>query len=113
MNKIKKIFISFSAFITGLLTKIPVSLAVDPKYGVTVQYKYGVFDPTMEKNISTIGEKISKIGKITIPVLLFVIGLFVILNKRITKKVKAILISIFIILAVLGSVLMNYIATNF
>ena len=51
MNKIKKIFISFSAFITGLLTKIPVSLAVDPKYGVTLQDKYGVFDPTMEKNI--------------------------------------------------------------
>ncbi len=107
MNKIKKVFISFSAFITGLLTKIPVSLAIiEPKYGVTVQDKYGVFDPT-------IGEKFSKIGKITIPILLFVIGLFVILNKKMTKKVKAILISIFIILAVLGYVLMNYIATNF
>ena len=32
MNKIKKVFISFGIFITGLLSKIPVTLAVETKY---------------------------------------------------------------------------------
>ena len=110
MNKIKKIFIAFSVFITGLLSKIPVTLAMQTKYGIAmdpgmIEDKYGVFEPTM-------GEKISRIGKLAIPVVLFVIGLFVILSKKITKKVKAIVISVLVILAILGYVLMNYVATN-
>ena len=110
MNKIKKVFISFGIFITGLLSKIPVTLAVETKYGIAfdpsiIEDKYGVFEPTM-------GEKISRIGKLAIPVALFVIGLFVVLSKKITKKVKAIVVSILVILAILGYVLMNYISTN-
>lgn len=111
MNKIKKLFIAISVFITGLLSKIPVTLAVQTKYGIavdpsTIEDKYVVFEPTM-------GEKISKIGKLAIPVLLFTIGLFVVLSKKITKKVKTIVISILVILAIFGYAFMNYIATNF
>ena len=113
MNKIKKIFISFSVFLTKLLTKIPMTLAIQNKYDIAIdpsmleiQSKYGVFEPTME-------EKISRIGKFAIPIILFVIGLFVILNKKITKKVKVIVISVLAFLAILGVMLMNYISTNF
>ena len=61
----------------------------------------------------TIGEKISGIGKFAIPIILFLIGLFVILSKKITNKVKAIVVSVLVILAILGVMLMNYISTNF
>lgn len=75
-----------------------------------------LYGPGNDRNIvvkSTITEKISKIGKIAIPVILFIIGLVVILSKKITRKVKVILISILVILAILGYVLMNYIVTIF
>jgi len=103
MNKIKKVFTSFTLMITGTISKV--FAVVEPKYGI-VETKYGIFEPTM-------GEKISRIGKFALPIILFVIGLFVVLSKKITKKVKAIVISILVILAILGYVLMNYIATNF
>ncbi len=111
MKKLKKLFISFGIFITGVISKVSaVSINEQTKYGVLeprmVEMKYGVFEPTM-------GEKISNIGKFAIPIVLFIIGLFVILGKKITNKVKAIVISILAILAILGVMLMNYISINF
>ena len=111
MKKLKKVFMSLGIFMTSLISKVSaISLTEQTKYGVfdprMVEDKYGVFEPTM-------GEKISSIGKIALPIILFVIGLFVVLSKKITKKVKAIVVSILIILAILGYVLMNYIATNY
>lgn len=111
MKKLKKLFISFGIFITGVISKVSaVSISEQTKYGVIdprmVEDKYGVFEPTM-------GEKISNIGKFAIPIVLFIIGLFVILSKKITNKVKAIVISVLVILAILGVILMNYISINF
>ena len=111
MKKLKKLFISFGIFITGVISKVSaVSISEQTKYGVIdpnmIESKYGVFEPTM-------GEKISNIGKFAIPIVLFIIGLFVILSKKITNKVKAIVISILVILAILGVMLMNYISINF
>ncbi len=111
MKKLKKVFMSFGVFITGLISKVSaVSISEQTKYGVfdprMVEDKYGVFEPTM-------GEKISGIGKFAIPIVLFVIGLFVILNKKITKKVKAIVISVLVALTILGVILMNYLSSNF
>ena len=114
MNKIKKVFISIGAFFTGLISKVYAidALMVEDKYGVfdpsMIVTKYGVFDPE-----PTIGEKILSVGKFALPIVLFFIGLFVVLSKKITKKVKTIVVSILIILAILGHVFMNYIATNF
>lgn len=83
---------------------------VEMKYGVfdpsMVEDKYGVFEPTM-------GEKLSGIGKIALPVVLFVIGLFVILSKKITKKVKIITISILLAIGILGWIVLNYVANNY
>lgn len=112
MKKIKKIFISSGSFILGLCSKVfAASLdRIEIKYGIIdpgmIEKKYGVFEPT-------IGEKISGIGKFAIPIILFVIGLFVVLSKKITKKVKIIIISVLIILVILGYTLMDYIAINF
>lgn len=113
MKKLKKVFMSFGVFITGLISKVlAVSISEQTKYGVfdprMVEDKYGVFEPT-----PTMGEKISIVGKFAIPIVLFVIGLFVILNKKITKKVKAIVISVLVALTILGVILMNYISSNF
>lgn len=111
MNKIKKIFTSFGVFFTGMISKVfAIGDFVEMKYGVfdpsMVEDKYGVFEPTM-------GEKLSGIGKIALPLVLFVIGLFVVLSKKITKKVKLIVVSILIGLGIIGTVLMNYLASNF
>ncbi len=103
MNK-KKIFISFGILITSWYSKV-LAKAPQPAYGV-----YELCDP---KPKPTAGEIISRGGKIAIPILLFFIGLGVIISKKITKKVKAIAISVLVILAVLGFSLMNYIAANF
>ena len=113
MNKIKKIFTSFGIFFFVFLSKVLAfnpEMFVEDKYGVfdprMVEIKYGLFEPT-------IGEKFSRIGKIALPLVLFIIGLYVIISKKITKKVKKIVVSTLIILAILGYILMNYIATNF
>ena len=113
MNKLKKVSISFWIFITGLITKVSAfSLKGQTKYGVfdpgMIEDKYGVYDP-----VPTSGEKISSVGKYVIPIILFFIGLFVVLSKKLTKKVKAIIISGLVILAILGYILMKYLATYY
>ena len=105
MNRIKKMGTSFIVFLSGMISRV---WAIERPYGLTVS-EYAV-DPGPRK---TVWDTISKIGKIAIPVILFVIGLFVVLSKKITKKVKVIVISVLTILAILGYVFMNYIATNF
>lgn len=110
MNKIKKVLTSFSLFFTGMMSKVFAFGMEQTKYGVfdpsIVEDKYGVFEPTM-------GEKISRFGKIAIPIILFIIGLFVILSKKITKKIKIIVISGLVALAVIMWYIMNYIAINY
>ena len=105
MNKVKKVVIGIGAFISGIVSRV---------YAATFREQeiismYAV-DPGPKARVLN---SISRIGKIAIPVVLFVIGLFVVLSKKITKKVKAIVVSILVILAILGYVLMNYIATNY
>lgn len=97
-NKIIKFFIGIGTFFTGLISKV---------YAFTVsgQTKYGIREPKAEDNNSII-------GKILLFVLIFIIGLIIILNKKLTKKVKAIIISAILLLGVLGFVLINYFANN-
>lgn len=98
MNKIKKVFISFGAFFTGLVSKV---FAANIPHA---QSKYGIFEPE-----PTMGERILSVGKFALPVILFVIGLFVVLSKKITKKIKVIVISVLFLLAVLGYAFMYFI----
>lgn len=100
MNRIKKVFISLSLFLTNIITKVYAISVVDTLYGVSEPK-----EPT-----PTIWEKIIGIGKILMPIIFFVVGVFVIINKKITKKVKAIVISILIILGNLAWIILNYFA---
>ena len=104
MNKVKKVLTSFSLFFVGMMSKVFAFGMEQTKYGVLdsgiVETKYGVFVPT-------IGEKISGVGKVAIPIILFIIGLFVIVSKKITKKIKIIVISGLIALGVIMWYIMN------
>ena len=92
MNKIKKVFLSISVFFTGIISKV---YAIEPFQMVLIESLYGVYEPTL-------GEKISRVAKIVLPVLLFIIGLFVILSKKITKKIKLIVISSLALVGIIG-----------
>lgn len=109
MNKIKKIFASFGVFFTGMVSKVfafdSPKMVVDPR-SVMYEAKYGVIEPTM-------GEKISRIGKISLPLVLFIIGVFVVLSKKLTKKVKIIIVSTLLTIGILGLLVFNYIANNY
>ena len=105
MNKLKKVISSMGVFIIGMISKV---YAIGPD---TIISMYAV-DPGPSPRQS-IGETILKIGKITVPIILFVIGLFVILSKKITKKVKAIVISILVASGILGTVLINFLSDMF
>ncbi len=103
-SKIKKILVSSQLFFIGMISKVfaisPYEIQTD--YGI--QTAYGIEISPIYKGV--------RIGKAILPVILFIIGLCVILSKKITKKVKAIVISALVLLGILGYVLMNYIATN-
>ena len=127
MNKIKKIFASFGLFITGLISKVyAIRGDIETKYGVfepeIVEDKYGVYDPGMYQPKygiveprtpePSVGERILSTGKFVLPIILFFIGLFVVLNKKITRKTKTIVVTALIIIAVLGYIIIDYIANN-
>lgn len=125
MKKIKKVFMSIGIFFTTLITKVSaVQSNIETKYGVfdprTIEDKYGVFDPGIIETKygvfdpePTAISRIFSIGKFVVPAILFVIGIFVILNKKLTNKVKAIIVSILVVAAIAGYAIMNYIATNY
>lgn len=106
MNKLKKVISSIGIFIIGMVSKVYAgATSIEPLYGLK-----SVPVPVPKQ---AIGEKFSGIGKIVLPLVLFIIGLFVILNKRITKKVKIITISTILTIGILGWVVLNYIANNY
>lgn len=112
MSKIKKLFIILGTFIVATFTKIG-GLISRAATITPAQLLYGPPQDLYGPPQPTTGEIISKIAKPAILVVVFIIGLFVILSKKITKKVKAIVVSSLVILALLGYVLINYIATNY
>ena len=109
MNRIKKLFVGIGAFFSGLFFKLA-SVTAETKYGVArpqVETKYGVLEPQPSP---TPDNKILALAKFAVPGVLFVIGLFVLLNKKITKKVKIMVISILVALAVVAYLLLDYFA---
>jgi hypothetical protein len=98
MNKIKKIAVGIGIYISGLAKKV---------------FAYELSTPTPMYGVSpgpkqTVLETILKIGKIVVPIILFVIGLFVMLREKTTKKVKIIVVSTLVILAIISIILINY-----
>lgn len=98
MNKIKKIFSIFSLFLIGGVNKVFAS-RIDSQ-----QELYGVRNPQTslyEENLS--------MGKIILPIFLFIIGLFVFFNKKLSKKAKAILLSILLLISIIGFLIFHFI----
>ena len=112
MNKVKKVATGIGVFISGIVSKVYAATFREPE-NISM---YAV-DPgpkeTIGNAVETIENAVLKIGSIAIPVVLFLIGLFVVFSKKITKKVKAIVVSALVIVAILIVILMNYILTNF
>ena len=103
MKKIKKIFKCIALFVLGICTKVSAAEIdlfedIEFKYGV-IENKYGVIDPEVEPTGF-------RIGKVALPIVFFVIGLVVILSKKITKKIKAIIVSGLVIIGILSLILM-------
>lgn len=101
MNKLKKTISSIGVFIIGIISKVYAN-----EFDVEVVPAYAV-DPGPSR-ISII---ICIIGKIVFPVVVFILGLIVILNKKMKKKDKVIIISFVIIIAILISIEMKDITT--
>ena len=111
MSKMKKILISLGAFIVATFTKI--SGLISRAMLNPAQTLYGIPQNKYRSSQPITREMITNIAKPPILVVAFIIGLFVILSKKITKKVKAIVVSVLVIAAILGYILMNYFSTNF
>ena len=92
MNKIKKIFASLGMLIAASFTKI---CGIISRGDITPQSLYGVNE---EYDGEIIREKIWDVLKWTTPFLIFIIGIIVILNKKISPKTKNIVIAILIFL---------------
>lgn len=101
MKKIKKIFVSFIAFFIGIVNKICVC-GFD---GTLQEFLYGPPQPSQE-------EINMKILKIISPILLLIIGIGVLINKKLSKKVKAIIIRILVLLGIGIYFLLKYIENN-
>ena len=85
MKKIKKLLGSLGIFLVSIKSKVFAAGYEIPDQFVEV--KYGTFEPT-------IAEKFSVITKLVLPIILFFIGLGVILSKKISKKIRALLLFI-------------------
>lgn len=106
-SRIKKILVSIQLFFLGMIPKvfaITTVTDIEPAYGIEIETDYGI------EMAPTPIERAFSLGKFILPVILFIIGLFVILSKKITKKVKAIVISILILLGIIGTLLMNFLS---
>ena len=86
-RKIKKILVFIQTFFLSMVSKV-FALSTDL---LQAQPAYGV-----KRNPSPI-EKAFSIGKFILPIILFVIGLFVIISKKITNKAKVIISSLIIV----------------
>ena len=103
-SRIKKILVSIQVFFLSMISKV---FALSPYY---IQTDYGI---QTAYGIETPIEKAFSIGKFIVPIILFVIGLVVIISKKITKKVKIIIISTLMILGALAWIILNYFADMF
>lgn len=99
MNKVKKVLAAIGAFFVGMMPNIFAMAQI-------IETKYGVYEPSP-------CEKVSVVGKIVIPIILFIIGLFSIFTKKLTKRMKIIVVSVLVALGVIGCALMDFISMNF
>ncbi|OKZ66428.1 MAG: hypothetical protein BHW02_02080 [Clostridium sp. 28_12] len=103
-SRIKKILVSIQVFFLSMISKVFALSPYDIQTDYGIQTAYGIETPI---------EKAFSIEKFIVPIILFVIGLVVIISKKITKKVKIIIISTLMILGALAWIILNYFADMF
>ena len=103
-SRIKKILVSIQVFFLIMISKVFALSPYDIQTDYGIQTAYGIETPI---------EKAFSIEKFIVPIILFVIGLVVIISKKITKKVKIIIISTLMILGALAWIILNYFADMF
>lgn len=110
MKKIKKVLIGIGLFFISFATKV--YAAFNP---TAVTSLYAV-DPGVNSLYAVDSGRVVKeylrLGKVIIPFILFIIGLVVVLSKKISKKVKIIVASILTVLAISTFVIMQIISNN-
>ena len=118
MKKIKNIFLGIGTFFTGLSTEIITANAreVQNKYGVRIDPSNRPIEsnsniPGVVHNDPSIGQKICTLGKFMLPAILFIIGIFVLFNKKLTPRTKAMIVFIIAVAAVAAYFIMNYLIT--
>lgn len=89
MKKISKIFLGVSSFYTVICSKV---------FGVSglgdITPLYGIPEPKLDER--TIGNMI-----ILLPAILGIIGFFIFINKKITKKTKKIIMYVFLFISMI------------
>lgn len=116
MNIINKAIMTVENVGTKVTATISSSfITVATKYGVAnprdYEIKYGVAIPDGQSNPQVNQSLISKMfsfGKIAVPFVLFIVGIVVLISKRISKKFKLLIIALLIILSVIVFLLMDY-----
>ena len=112
MKKIKRIFVGVGLFLASMFSKVFAIGLVETKYGVfyggEIQTKYGIPGGFIKESFWSF----KNISKIAVPVVLFFIGLFVVLNKKISKKIKIITVTSLIALYLLFLFIMNYVMSQ-
>ena len=103
-SRIKKILVSIQVFFLSMISKVFALSPYDIQTDYGIQTAYGIETPI---------EKAFSIEKFIVTIILFVIGLVVIISKKITKKVKIIIISTLMILGALAWIILNYFADMF
>ena len=118
MNIISKVITSLGNVCTRITTGISSSfITIATKYGVAnprdYEIKYGVATPDrpdIQPIEQSVISKAFSIGKIAIPVVLFIVGIVVLITKRISMKFKILIFSLLLLLSVIVYVLMDYIS---
>ena len=107
MKRLKKIIMSIGFFITGLISKVFAAneeMVEKDKLlllNINQETKYGVSEPS--------GPKIAYIGTISLAVFFFLFGLMILIDKKLTKKKKAIALSVLVLLTILGYIILRFI----
>lgn len=96
MNKIKKVITGIVIFLFGLTTD---SLGIDPLYGIPSA------DETMPSVKESIPTPILGVAEILLSCIFFIIGLLVIFNKKIEKRMKIIIVSVLLILIIIMNII--------
>ena len=100
MKKVKKILASIWVFIIGVFLRVLPVLSLS-FYGGDIDYN-AVVNTTNEKEKATaipkVYEIIEPIMALVLPIILFIIGLVVLLNKKLSNRTKKVLIAIAIVI---------------